>query len=103
MLKERLSETRSKLGEDATWPEIIQAANAANVDLCVHYMSVVQHEQQHIYLEIHSEGLKGRKTTMVGTVCGVLPSLRLRLTFSPGRCSLSEQISLRMQVFQHLL
>jgi len=38
MLKERLSTTRSKLGEDATWPEIIQAANAANVDLCVHYM-----------------------------------------------------------------
>merc|ERR1712142_858907 len=38
MLKERLSDTRSKLGEDATWPEIIKAANAADVDLCVHYM-----------------------------------------------------------------
>lgn len=38
ILKERLSETREKLGEDATWPEIIAAANAADVDLCVHYM-----------------------------------------------------------------
>jgi len=38
ILKDRLSITREKLGKDATWVEIIQAANKAEVDLCVHYM-----------------------------------------------------------------
>ena len=38
ILKDRLSMTREKLGKDATWVEIIQAANTADVDLCVHYM-----------------------------------------------------------------
>merc|ERR1719350_2645809 len=38
ILKERLSATREKLGKDATWPEIIAAANAADVNLCAQYM-----------------------------------------------------------------
>jgi xanthine dehydrogenase/oxidase len=38
ILKERLSATREKLGKDATWPEIIAAANTAEVDLCARYM-----------------------------------------------------------------
>jgi hypothetical protein len=38
MLKERLSATREKLGKDATWPEIIAAANTADVNLCAQYM-----------------------------------------------------------------
>jgi len=38
ILKDRLSPTREKLGKDATWQEIISAANSANVDLCARYM-----------------------------------------------------------------
>lgn len=38
ILNGRLSETKKKLGASATWLEIIQAANLANVDLCARYM-----------------------------------------------------------------
>jgi len=38
ILKDRLVPTREQLGQDATWQEIISAANYADVDLCARYM-----------------------------------------------------------------
>merc|ERR1712142_1085947 len=49
ILNERLASTKEKLGKDATWPEIIAAANAADVDLCVHYMFEGKKDNYHGY------------------------------------------------------
>ena len=38
ILKERLAPIRDQLGPDATWSEIIDAANQADVDLCARYL-----------------------------------------------------------------
>jgi len=38
ILNANLAETKEKLGEDATWLEIITAANKASVDLCARFM-----------------------------------------------------------------
>ena len=38
ILKERLAPIRDQVGMEATWPQLIQAANEANVDLCSRYM-----------------------------------------------------------------
>ena len=38
ILDERLAPIRDQLGMEATWPQLIQAANEANVDLCSRYM-----------------------------------------------------------------
>ena len=38
ILNGRLSEVKKKVGSAATWLEIVQAANMANVDLCARYM-----------------------------------------------------------------
>ena len=38
ILKERLAPIRDLLGPDATWPEVIDAANDAGVDLCARYL-----------------------------------------------------------------
>lgn len=39
ILNANLAAIRASLGADATWLEVITAANAANVDLCAHYMA----------------------------------------------------------------
>ena len=38
ILKARLEPIRAELGPDATWPELIKAANDAELDLCARYM-----------------------------------------------------------------
>ena len=38
ILKARLEPIREQVGQDATWPELIEAANVAEVDLCARYM-----------------------------------------------------------------
>ncbi len=38
ILNGRLSEVKKKVGSAATWLEIVQAANMANIDLCARYM-----------------------------------------------------------------
>ena len=38
IIKERLNPIREQLGADATWPEVIAAANEADIDLCARYM-----------------------------------------------------------------
>ena len=38
ILKQRLAPIREQLGANATWPEVIAAANEADIDLCARYM-----------------------------------------------------------------
>ena len=38
VLNQRLAPIRGQVGEEATWPQLIQAANEANIDLCSRYM-----------------------------------------------------------------
>ena len=38
ILNERLAPIRDQVGAEATWPQLISAANDANVDLCSRYM-----------------------------------------------------------------
>ena len=38
ILKARLEPIRNEVGQDASWPELISAANTAEVDLCARYM-----------------------------------------------------------------
>ena len=38
ILKARLEPIRAEVGPDATWSELIKAANEAEVDLCARYM-----------------------------------------------------------------
>ena len=38
ILKARLEPIKAQVGQDVTWPELIKAANEADVDLCARYM-----------------------------------------------------------------
>ena len=38
ILKERLAPIREQLGPEATWQDVIAAANQADVDLCARYL-----------------------------------------------------------------
>ena len=38
ILNQRLAPIRDQVGAEATWPQLIEAANEANVDLCSRYM-----------------------------------------------------------------
>ena len=38
ILNGRLSEVKKKVGAEATWLEIVHAANKASIDLCARYM-----------------------------------------------------------------
>ena len=49
ILKARLAPYRAKLGPKATWLEVIQEANASNVDLCAHYLMEVERDKYYGY------------------------------------------------------
>merc|ERR1712172_397090 len=49
ILKARLAPYRAKLGPKATWLEVIQEANASNVDLCAHYLMEVEKDKYYGY------------------------------------------------------
>ena len=49
ILKARLAPYKAKLGPKATWLEVIQEANASNVDLCAHYMMDVERDKYYGY------------------------------------------------------